>query len=41
MLDESFVTGYGLGSPHLGRNLPYIQAMNSKALSGSPEETVR
>jgi len=41
MLDESFVTGYGLGSPHLGRNLPYIQAMNSKALSGSPQETVR
>lgn len=40
MLDESFVIGYGLGSPHLGRNLPYIQSL-SKSLTGSPQETVR
>lgn len=24
LCDESFVVGYGLGAPHLGRNLPYI-----------------
>ncbi len=24
LIDESFVVGYGLGAPHLGRNLPYI-----------------
>lgn len=24
LLDEGFVVGYGLGSPHLGRNLPYV-----------------
>jgi len=24
LMDESFVVGYGLGEPHLGRNLPYI-----------------
>lgn len=24
LIDESFVVGYGLGSPHLGRNLPYV-----------------
>lgn len=26
IVDESFVVGYGLGSPHLGRNLPYVAA---------------
>ncbi len=24
LMNESFVVGYGLGNPHLGRNLPYI-----------------
>jgi hypoxanthine phosphoribosyltransferase len=24
LIDESYVVGYGLGSPHLGRNLPYV-----------------
>lgn len=24
LLDESFVVGYGLGAPQLGRNLPYV-----------------
>lgn len=24
LMNESFVVGYGLGEPHLGRNLPYI-----------------
>jgi hypoxanthine phosphoribosyltransferase len=24
LLDESYVVGYGLGSPQLGRNLPYV-----------------
>jgi hypoxanthine phosphoribosyltransferase len=24
LMNESFVIGYGLGDPHLGRNLPYI-----------------
>jgi hypoxanthine phosphoribosyltransferase len=41
ILDESFVTGYGLGSPHLGRNKPFIQMVESKLLESSPEETVR
>ena len=26
LMDESFVVGYGLGAPQLGRNLPYIAA---------------
>lgn len=26
LIDESFVLGYGLGSPLLGRNLPYVAA---------------
>ena len=41
ILDESFVTGYGLGSPYLGRNLPNIQVVHGKGLTGSPQETVR
>jgi hypoxanthine phosphoribosyltransferase len=41
ILDESFVTGYGLGSPHLGRNLPYIQSFAGSPLAGSAEETIR
>jgi hypoxanthine phosphoribosyltransferase len=24
LVDESFVVGYGLGSPEMGRNLPYV-----------------
>ncbi len=24
LIDDAFVFGYGLGAPHLGRNLPYI-----------------
>lgn len=24
LIDESYVAGYGLGTPHLGRNLPYV-----------------
>jgi hypoxanthine phosphoribosyltransferase len=32
LIDESFVVGYGLGAPHLGRNLPYVgvAAQNNK-----------
>jgi hypoxanthine phosphoribosyltransferase len=26
LINDSFVVGYGLGTPHLGRNLPYIAA---------------
>lgn len=26
LMNDSFVVGYGLGAPHLGRNLPYIAA---------------
>lgn len=26
LVTDSFVVGYGLGAPHLGRNLPYIAA---------------
>jgi hypoxanthine phosphoribosyltransferase len=26
ILDESYVVGYGLGAPQLGRNLPYVAA---------------
>lgn len=28
LMNESFVVGYGLGEPHLGRNLPYIAGPN-------------
>jgi hypoxanthine phosphoribosyltransferase len=31
LVDESYVVGYGLGSPHLGRNLPYLASMPSPA----------
>jgi hypoxanthine phosphoribosyltransferase len=27
VLDESFVVGYGMGAPDIGRNLPYIAAV--------------
>jgi len=26
LIDASYVVGYGLGAPHLGRNLPYVAA---------------
>jgi hypoxanthine phosphoribosyltransferase len=26
LINQSFVVGYGLGNPHVGRNLPYIAA---------------
>ncbi|MGE5321834.1 MAG: phosphoribosyltransferase [Actinomycetota bacterium] len=26
LVNDSFVVGYGLGAPHMGRNLPYIAA---------------
>jgi hypoxanthine phosphoribosyltransferase len=29
ILDESYVVGYGLGAPEVGRNLPYIVTTNS------------
>jgi hypoxanthine phosphoribosyltransferase len=28
LLDESYVVGYGLGAPQVGRNLPYIGALD-------------
>jgi len=28
ILDESYVVGYGLGSPDVGRNLPYVATSN-------------
>lgn len=28
-IDQEFVVGYGLGAPHLGRNLPYVAATDS------------
>jgi len=31
LISESFVVGYGLGTPHLGRNLPYIAAKQDSA----------
>lgn len=40
VLDESFVAGYGLGSPHLNRNLPYVR-IEANRLSSPPDETVR
>jgi hypoxanthine phosphoribosyltransferase len=26
LISDHFVVGYGLGAPHIGRNLPYIAA---------------
>ena len=31
LVDESYVVGYGLGAPDLGRNLPYLASMQSPA----------
>lgn len=33
LMNESFVVGYGLGTPHLGRNLPYIAARAENAIA--------
>jgi hypoxanthine-guanine phosphoribosyltransferase len=30
LVDEPFVFGYGLGTPHLGRNLPYLATAETK-----------
>jgi hypoxanthine phosphoribosyltransferase len=38
ILDESYVVGYGLGAPQLGRNLPYIAATNHVS-EGAEAET--
>jgi hypoxanthine phosphoribosyltransferase len=29
IVDESYVMGYGLGAPHVGRNLPYVATTNN------------
>ncbi len=31
LVDESYVVGYGLGAPDLGRNLPYLASLQSPA----------
>jgi hypoxanthine phosphoribosyltransferase len=35
VLDESFVVGYGMGAPDVGRNLPYIAAVSGPARPGA------
>ena len=35
LMNENFVVGYGLGTPHLGRNLPYIAAREGGVRSNS------
>jgi len=35
VLDEDFVVGYGLGSPDLGRNLPYIARAQAPGVAAS------
>lgn len=35
-IDADYVVGYGLGAPHLGRNLPYVAATESP-VNGSKE----
>jgi hypoxanthine phosphoribosyltransferase len=35
LMNESFVVGYGLGTPQLGRNLPYIAARAESVKVGS------
>ncbi|MGH9554185.1 MAG: phosphoribosyltransferase [Terriglobales bacterium] len=34
LVDESYVVGYGMGAPHLGRNLPYLASLPSLAGKG-------
>jgi hypoxanthine phosphoribosyltransferase len=36
LIDDSYVYGYGLGSPDLGRNLPYITAPAQKVAEAKP-----
>ena len=31
LVDESYMVGYGLGAPDLGRNLPYLASLPSRA----------
>jgi hypoxanthine phosphoribosyltransferase len=31
LVEEAFVVGYGLGAPHIGRNLPYVAAKERKS----------
>jgi len=31
LVEEAFVVGYGLGAPHVGRNLPYVAAKARKS----------
>jgi hypoxanthine phosphoribosyltransferase len=31
LVEEAFVVGYGLGTPHVGRNLPYVAAKARKS----------
>ena len=32
-IDADYVVGYGLGAPHLGRNLPYVAATETPAVT--------
>ncbi len=34
LVDESFVVGYGMGAPDVGRNLPYLASIPSRAGKG-------
>ena len=36
LIDESFVVGYGLGAPQVGRNLPYIASTTQKPVLAAP-----
>jgi hypoxanthine phosphoribosyltransferase len=36
LVDESFVVGYGLGSPEMGRNLPYVTSAPPTAAPAAP-----
>ena len=36
LVDESFVVGYGLGSPEMGRNLPYVTTAPPAAAPDAP-----
>lgn len=34
LVDESYVVGYGMGAPDVGRNLPYLASVPSRASKG-------
>lgn len=36
LVDESFVVGYGLGSPEMGRNLPYVTSAAPAGAASAP-----